>query len=210
VGSLNDWIHLEAIQALIHHASAVIAAIFLFGISARLIAYLIPDGYAKKIVIILDDIVLLAVFALAGWRLLVYMWVRPEVEENQAQRIHVTQTKPKTEVDAINAVLAECQAAVAKAGGQMEQCLQRKVAQAEQALQDAGVRMKALEKAGSTKIGATSSFDDAQQAFRRYREAECRWRSIVSDGGNAANIYQACIADMTAWRTTQIDQWLRK
>jgi hypothetical protein len=90
VGSLNDWIHLEAIQALIHHASAVIAAIFLFGITGRLIAYLLPDGYAKKIVIIVDDIVLLAVFALAGWRLLVYMWLKPE--ESRTQRIYVTQT----------------------------------------------------------------------------------------------------------------------
>jgi uncharacterized protein YecT (DUF1311 family) len=207
VGSLNDWIHLEAIQALIHHASAVIAAIFLFGITGRLIAYLLPDGYAKKIVIIVDDIVLLAVFALAGWRLLVYMWLKPE--ESPTQRIYVTQTQPRTELDAIDAVLAQCQAA-ANASGQVEECLQRKVEQAEQALEDAGVRLKALDKAGSTKIGATNSFDDAQQAFGRYRDAECRWHSSATDGVNAANVYQACIADLTAWRAAQIDQLLRK
>jgi len=210
VGSLKDWIHLEAIQALIHHASAVIAAIFLFGITGRLIAYLLPDGYAKKIVIIVDDIVLLAVFALAGWRLLVYMWVRPEMEKGPAQQIYIAQTQPNTEVDAIDAILAQCQAAATKAGGQIEQCLQQKVEQAEQALEAAGVRMKALGKAGSTKIGATNSFDDAQQAFGRYREAECKWHSSAADGANAANVYQACIADLTAWRAAQIDQLLRK
>ncbi len=209
MGSLNDWIHLEAIQALIHHASAVIAAIFLFGVSARLIAYLIPDGYAKKIVIILDDIVLLAVFALAGWRLLVYMWVRPEVEESQAQRI-LTQTKPKTEVDAIDAILAQCQVAAAKTGSQVEQCLQRKVEQAEQALENAGVRMKGRDNADSAKIVTTNNFDEAQQAFLRYRDAECRWHSSAADGANAANVYQACIADLTAWRAAQIDQLSRK
>ncbi len=210
MGSLNDWVHLEAIQALIHHASAVIAAIFLFGISARLIAYLLPDGYAKKIVIILDDLVLLAVFALAGWRLLVYMWVRPEVEESQAQRIHVTQTKPKTELDAIDAILAQCQVAAAKTGSQVEQCLQSKVEQAEQALDDAGVRMKGRDKADSAKIVTINNFDEAQQAFLRYREAECRWHSSAADAANAANVYQACIADLTAWRAAQIDQLSRK
>jgi uncharacterized protein YecT (DUF1311 family) len=214
VGSLSDWIHLEAIQALIHHASAVIAAIFLFGVTARLIAYLIPDGYAKNLVIIIDDIILLSVFALAGWRLLVYMWVRPEWEENPARRIQVTQTHPKTEVDAIDAVLAQCRAVAAKTGGQMQQCLQQKFEQAEQALGNAGVRMKAamgaLDQAGSTKTGATNSFDEAQQAFLQYREAECRWHGTAAGAGNAANFYQACVADLTAWRAAQIDQLLGK
>lgn len=213
VGSLNDWVHLDAIQALIHHASAVIAAIFLFGITGRLIAYLIPNGHAKKIVLIIDDVILLAVFALAGWRLLVYMWVKPEFEENLAQRIHVAQSTSKTKADAIDTTLAQCEAAV-KTGGQMQQCLQQKSEQADQALANASVRAKAAmgppDQIGGTEIGAAKIFDQAQQAFVRYRQAECGWRSSMAGTENAANVYRACIADLTAWRAAQIDQQLRK
>ena len=85
MGELSDWIHLDAIQALIHHASAVVVAIFLFALTARLITYLIPDGHAKKLVIIIDDMILLAVFALAGYRLLNYMWVRPHMEDEPGE-----------------------------------------------------------------------------------------------------------------------------
>jgi uncharacterized protein YecT (DUF1311 family) len=204
MGSLTDWIHLEAIQALIHHASAVIAAIFLFAITARLIAYLIPDGYAKKFVIVVDDIILLAVFALGGWRLLVYMWTRPDFDEHYVQPTQIAQTRPKTQSDGTDATLAQCQT-VAKNRDEMDQCLQRKVDQAERALDNAGVRMKALDKGLATKIVAANGFDDAEQAFLRYREAECRWR-----GSNAANVYEACIAALSAQRAAEINKFLRK
>ena len=91
MGELSDWIHLDAIQALIHHASAVVVAIFLFALTARLITYLIPDGHAKKLVIIIDDVILLAVFALAGYRLLNYMWVKPHGEGGPGEPVEIGQ-----------------------------------------------------------------------------------------------------------------------
>jgi uncharacterized protein YecT (DUF1311 family) len=215
VGSVHDWIHLDAIQALVHHATAVIAAIFLFAITGRLIAFLIPDGHAKKIVMIIDDAILLAVFALAGWRLLNYMWVRPSLEENPAAET-VKAIGPKADAlaaDAIDAALAQCQAAAA-ASDQVESCLQGKYEAAEQALDDAGERlrqdMRALDKVGARKVGATNSFDAAQQAFRNYREAECKWRAVTASGANAAEVYQACIADLTAARAAQMEKLLKK
>ncbi len=91
MGELSDWIHLDAIQALIHHASAVVVAIFLFALTARLITFLIPDGHAKKLVIIIDDAILLAVFALAGYRLLNYLWVKPHGEGGPGEPVEIGQ-----------------------------------------------------------------------------------------------------------------------
>jgi uncharacterized protein YecT (DUF1311 family) len=216
VGSLHEWVHLDAIQALVHHATAVVAAIFLFAVTGRLIAFLIPDGHAKKLVIIIDDAILLSVFALAGWRLLLYMWVRPHMENNPVAQV-VRAARPTLEegsADAIDATLAQCRAEAASNGGQVEQCLQQKYDQAEHALDDAVVRMRAdqraLDKVGSTKIGATNSFNAAQQAFVSYREAECKWRSTAAGGGDPADVYQACMADLSAWRAVQMDKLLEK
>jgi uncharacterized protein YecT (DUF1311 family) len=213
VAELSDWIHLDAIQALVHHATAVIAAIFLFGVTGRLIAYLIPNGHAKQIVIIIDDVILLAVFALAGWRLLQYMWVRPHVEDAPEEAAQVTAPAERGDTNRIEALIAQCGAGPA-APDELERCLEDKNAAAQKSLAAAAARMttemRALDRVGSGKIGANRTFDAAQQAFAQYREAECRWRSRSARNGLSANIYQACMANLASRRAAQIQEILHK
>ena len=213
MGELTDWVHLDAIQALVHHATAVIAAIFLFGMTGRLIAYLIPNGHAKQIVIIIDDIILLAVFALAGWRLLEYMWIRPHLEDAPQEAVRIAQPDQRSDADGIEALIAQCRERSAS-NDELERCLEDQNVAAQQALAAAAARMtvdmRALDKVGSAKIGAARTFDAAQQAFAQYREAECRWRGRSARNSASANIYQACMANLASRRAAQIEQILRK
>lgn len=216
MAEFSDWIHLDAIQALIHHASAVVTAIFIFALTARLITYLIPDGHAKKLVIIMDDVILLAVFALAGYRLLSYMWVRPHVEAESGEPAAIAQVGPPA--DAASATghsgttLVECRALVGTSD-ELRQCLEQKLALAQQALERSSERMiadmKALDRVGSAKIGARKTFEAAQQAFLQYREAECKWRSTTAAGATADEVYTACMADLTSARTERIQAILK-
>jgi uncharacterized protein YecT (DUF1311 family) len=194
VGELADWVHLEAIQAIVHHATAAIAAIFLFAVTARLIAYLIPAGHLKRVVIIVDDIILLAIFVLCGWRLLAYLWERPHGAEvaltNQtATHAAIGHVNPATPTDRSAGALQECRE-VAQAPAGLGPCLQQKVAQAQQSLDRAGEQitsdMRALDQVGSAKVGAQKSFDASQRAFNKYREAECRWRSTAAASSSVA------------------------
>jgi uncharacterized protein YecT (DUF1311 family) len=194
VGELHEWVHLDAIQALVHHATAVVTAIFLFAVTARLITYLIPDGFAKKIVIIIDDAILLAVFALAGYRLLNYMWVRPHMESTPEEMAEVQPASaPDREPVAsdTSAALAQCRA-LGKTSDELRQCLEEKSLRAQKALEQASAKMltdmKALDKVGSAKIGARKSFEAAQQAFLQYREAECRWLGTTAAGASAEEV----------------------
>jgi uncharacterized protein YecT (DUF1311 family) len=217
VGELHEWVHLDAIQALVHHATAVVTAIFLFAVTARLITYLIPDGYAKKIVIIIDDVILLAVFALAGYRLLNYMWVRPQMESTPEEMAEVSQAASsapdhKRAASDTSAALAQCRA-VGKTSEGLRQCLEEKSARAQKALEQASAKMltdmKALDKVGSAKIGARKSFEAAQQAFLQYREAECRWLGTTAAGAGAEEVYQACMADLASARAARILAFLK-
>ncbi len=213
VGGLNDWIHLDAIQALIHHATAVITAIFLFGVTARLIAYLIPDGHAKKIVMIIDDVILLAVFTLAGWRLLSYMWVRPHLAQPLEERVAIIQPRKADTSGGAGALIAECRAQAATDEA-VHRCLKEKNAQAQRELEQTAARMtadmRALDRVGSAKIGAAKGFEMAQQAFLLYREAECRWRGVAAQNGAGDDIYQACMANLAHRRAAQIAALLAK
>jgi uncharacterized protein YecT (DUF1311 family) len=216
VGELSDWVHLDAIQALIHHATAVVTAIFVFALTARLITYLIPNGHAKKIVIIIDDIILLAVFVLAGYRLLSYLWVRPHLESEPEQAVEVAQPRSQPNREGVasdtSATLAQCRA-LAKTRDELRQCLEQKSARALKALEQASAAMvtdmKALDKVGSAKIGARKSFEAAQQAFLQYREAECRWRATTAPAPGAEEVYQACMADLASARAARIEAILR-
>ena len=213
MGELSNWVHLDAIQALVHHATAVIAAIFLFGVTGRLISYLIPNGHAKHIVIIIDDIILLAVFAIAGFRLLEYMWVRPHLQDTLEEAGQISQPDARGDANGIEALIAQCHD-LSPTDDELEQCLENKNVAAQKKLAAAAARMtaemRALDQVGSAKIGATRGFNAAQQAFAQYREAECRWRGAAAKNSRSANIYQACMASLTRRRTAQIDETLRK
>jgi hypothetical protein len=61
---------------LVHHASAVVGAIVIFALVARLAIWLLPHGVVRKIVVIIDDIVLILLLVYFGWDMLVYLWNR--------------------------------------------------------------------------------------------------------------------------------------
>jgi hypothetical protein len=82
---IEQWINFDAIQLLIHHASAVVAAIVIFALVARLAIWLLPHGLVRKIVVIIDDVVLIGLLLYFGWEMFVYLWNRrPPVERNAA------------------------------------------------------------------------------------------------------------------------------
>src|SRR6202030_538162 len=78
---IEQWINFEAIQLLVHHASAVVAAIVIFALVARLAIWLLPHGLVRQIVVIIDDVVLITLLLYFGWEMLIYLWNRrPPVE----------------------------------------------------------------------------------------------------------------------------------
>ena len=82
---IEQWINVEAIQLLVHHASAVVAAIVIFALVARLAIWLLPHGFVRKVVVIIDDVVLIGLLLYFGYEMLVYLWNRrPPVQRNAA------------------------------------------------------------------------------------------------------------------------------
>jgi hypothetical protein len=78
---IEHWINFEAIQLLVHHASAVVAAIVIFALVARLAIWLLPKGAVRKIVVVIDDVVLIGLLIYFGYEMLVFLWNRrPMVE----------------------------------------------------------------------------------------------------------------------------------
>jgi hypothetical protein len=54
----------------------VVAAIVIFAGVARMAIWLLPHGLVRKIVVIIDDIVLIALVAWFGYEMLAYVWQR--------------------------------------------------------------------------------------------------------------------------------------
>jgi hypothetical protein len=75
---IERWINLHAIQALVHHATAMIVAIVVFSVVARLAIYLLPHTRVRRAVVIIDDVVLIGLVGWFGWQLFVYLWNRRE------------------------------------------------------------------------------------------------------------------------------------
>jgi hypothetical protein len=70
---------------LVHHASAVVAAIVIFALVARLAIWLLPHGLVRKVVVIIDDVVLIGLLLYFGYEMFVYLWNRrPPVQRNAA------------------------------------------------------------------------------------------------------------------------------
>ncbi|HTQ26076.1 MAG TPA: hypothetical protein VMI09_15415 [Candidatus Binataceae bacterium] len=61
---------------LVHHASAVVAAIVIFAVVARLAIWLLPHGMVRKIVVIIDDAVLIGLLLYFAYEMFVYLWNR--------------------------------------------------------------------------------------------------------------------------------------
>jgi len=54
----------------------VVGAIVIFAFVARLAIWLLPHGMVRKIVVIIDDIVLILLLVYFGWDMLIYLWNR--------------------------------------------------------------------------------------------------------------------------------------
>ncbi|MGA7760513.1 MAG: hypothetical protein WCA59_02120, partial [Candidatus Binataceae bacterium] len=114
---IEQWINFDAIQLLVHHASAVVAAIVIFALVARLAIWLLPHGLVRKVVVVIDDVVLIGLLLYFGYEMFVYLWNRrPPVQRNAALGA------------AFAAVDAYLPPAIAKPFGAIAQALMRLIA----------------------------------------------------------------------------------
>jgi len=73
---IEGWINLEAIRLLSHHTSAVVAAVVLFWLVGWLIRRMLQDSLMKRAVLLLDEMVLLCIFAYFAYELLFVLYLR--------------------------------------------------------------------------------------------------------------------------------------
>ena len=73
---LTGWINFEAIQLLTHHASAIVAAVVLFWFVGWLVRRMLHDSIMKRTVLLLDELVLLCIFAYFAYELLYLLYLR--------------------------------------------------------------------------------------------------------------------------------------
>ena len=63
----------------------MVAAIVIFALVARLAIWLLPHGFVRKVVVIIDDVVLIGLLLYFGYEMLVYLWNRrPPMQRNAA------------------------------------------------------------------------------------------------------------------------------
>jgi hypothetical protein len=73
---IGGWINLEVIQLLSHHTTAVVAAVLLFWFVGWLIRRMLDDSLMKRIVLLLDEMVLVCIFAYFAYELLFLLYLR--------------------------------------------------------------------------------------------------------------------------------------
>ena len=73
---VTHWLNVEALQLLAHHTSAVIAAVVLFWFVGWLVRRLLHDSAMKRAVLLLDEVVLLVIFAYFAYELLFLLYLR--------------------------------------------------------------------------------------------------------------------------------------
>jgi hypothetical protein len=95
----------------------VVAAIVIFAFVARLAIWLLPHGLVRKIVVVIDDIVLILLLVYFGWDMLVYLWNR-----------RATLQPPVKTGAAFNALEAYLPPPIAKPLGEIAQALARLIA----------------------------------------------------------------------------------
>jgi hypothetical protein len=74
--TISGWINFEAIQLLSHHTSAVIAAVLLFWLVGWLVRRMLDDSIMKRAVLLIDELVLLCIFAYFAYELLFFLYLR--------------------------------------------------------------------------------------------------------------------------------------
>jgi heme A synthase len=70
------WINLEVIQRLTHHTSSVVVAVVLFWLVGLVIRRMLHDSIMKRAVLLLDEVVLLCIFAYFAYELLFFLYQR--------------------------------------------------------------------------------------------------------------------------------------
>jgi uncharacterized membrane protein len=70
------WINLEVIQLLTHHTSSVVVAVVLFWLVGLVIRRMLHDSIMKRAVLLLDEVVLLCIFAYFAYELLFLLYQR--------------------------------------------------------------------------------------------------------------------------------------
>src|ERR1700691_4928645 len=73
-GGIANWIHLEAIQVLAYHASAVIVTLGLSAVVGYFIHPLMEDGGLKRLVPLLDEVLVAALVIFFVVEILLYFW----------------------------------------------------------------------------------------------------------------------------------------
>jgi uncharacterized membrane protein YGL010W len=73
---LAEWINLEALKLLTHHTSAVVGAVVLFWLVGWMVRKLLHDGILKRVVLLLDEVVLLCIFAYFAYELVFLLIIR--------------------------------------------------------------------------------------------------------------------------------------
>jgi nitrate reductase gamma subunit len=68
--ALTDWVHIEAIRALVHHTSAVLVAVLLFGFTGLIVRRLLHEGPLKRLIVVIDEVVLLLLLVFFAYELL--------------------------------------------------------------------------------------------------------------------------------------------
>ncbi|HUN56677.1 MAG TPA: hypothetical protein VMU41_01060 [Candidatus Binataceae bacterium] len=74
--SLSDWIHFEAIQLLVYHASAVVTALVLSALVGFVIQRLMRDGPIKRLVILIDELFVAGVILFLVAEMVLHLWRR--------------------------------------------------------------------------------------------------------------------------------------
>ena len=74
--AIARWINLEAIQLFTHHTSAIVTAVVLFWFVGWLVRRMLHDSIMKRIVLLLDELVLLCIFAYFAYELLFFLYLR--------------------------------------------------------------------------------------------------------------------------------------
>jgi heme A synthase len=76
--AITHWINFEEIQLLTHHTSAVVAAVILFWLVGWLLRRMLHDSIMKRILLLLDEVVLLCIFVYFAYELLFFLYVRTQ------------------------------------------------------------------------------------------------------------------------------------
>lgn len=71
---IADWIHVEAIQVLAYHASAVIVTLVLSALVGYVIQRLMKEGWLKRLVVLIDELLVAALVIFFVAELVLHFW----------------------------------------------------------------------------------------------------------------------------------------